>query len=175
MSKNSSNSTTTSITQMKPASMSNPFFTTKTDKDGNTVSNFTNGSAGQTAYNFVNNNISSLLDQYLNPTLNSTTNKAKLNAFNKQQQSNLQNNIINPLARNNMIRSSQATNMYNNLSNQAADYANELLANSQNDTANMINTLMNMYTNAYNGIASEQDTNINTALGSGTTTSTSKA
>ena len=61
----------------------------------------------------------SLLNEYLNPTLNSTTNQAKLNAFtntlNTQTKKNLENNIINPLSNRNMIRSSQATDLYNNL------------------------------------------------------------
>lgn len=143
-------------------SISNPYFNTKTNADGSTTSSFANGSAGQTAYNFVNQNIGQMLNDYLNPSLDSATNQAKLSAFNKQQQSNLQNNIINPLATNNMIRSSQATNMYNNLSNQSADYTQQLLANSQNDSWNMINNLMNLYNTGYTGASND----ISTALGS---------
>ena len=78
-----------------------------------------------------------------------------------------------------MLRSSQATNMYKNLSNQMndsiADYSNELLANSQTDTWNTINNLLTLYTNAYNGIANEQDTSINAALGAGNTTTKSSS
>ena len=124
MGKNSSNTNSTSDT--KPTyvatSQSNPYFQTKTDVKGNTTTNFKTGTAGETAYNYVNQNIGNLLNEYLNPSLDSTVNKAKLTAFNNQQRSNLQNNIINPLANNNMIRSSQATNMYNNLSNQCEDF-----------------------------------------------------
>ena len=72
-----------------------------------------------------------------------------------------------------MIRSSQATNMYNNLSNQSADYANQLIANSQSDTSDMINNLMNMYINAYNGANQNQSQGINASLGTGTSTSSS--
>lgn len=169
----SSNSSSTTSKEFKPTSQNNPFYTTSTDKNGNTVTNFANGTAGKTSYDFVNNNISTLLDNYLNPTLNSTTNQAKLNEFNKQQSQNLQNNIINPLANNNMVRSSQATNMYNNLSNQSADYANQLLADDQANTWNMINNLMSMYVNAYTGVNNNQAAGINASLGGGDTKTSS--
>jgi hypothetical protein len=78
------------------------------------------------------------------------------------------------LVKNNLLRSSQATNMYNNLSNQSADYANELIANNQNDTWNMINNLVSLYSLGYQGIGAEQAQGINASLGSGETTSTSK-
>lgn len=173
MGSGSSGSKSTSKTSFSASSQNNPFYQTTTDKKGNTKVNFVKGSAGETAYNYVNNNISSLLNDYLNPSLDSVTNKAKLNAFNKTQQSNLQNNIINPLANNGMIRSSQATNMYNNLSNQAADYGQQLLGESQDNTWNMINNLISMYTQAYTGANSEEGQSINASLGAGTTTSKS--
>lgn len=165
--------TTTSYTQMRGSSQNNPYFSTKTNANGDTTSSFKSGTAGETAYNFVNNNISQLLNNYLNPSLNSVTNQAKMATFNKAQQENLQNNIINPLTRNNMIRSSQATNLYNNLSNQAADYANQLIADDQANTWNMINNLMNLYTQGYTGISNEQSQGINASLGTGSTSSTS--
>ena len=165
-----SSSTSTSSNQPKPASLSNPFYTTRTDANGNTTTNFVQGTAGQQSYDFVNKNLSSLLDSYLHPSLDSVTNQAKLNQFNKQQSQNLQNNIISPLANKNMIRSSQATNMYNNLSNQAADYANNLLANDQENTWNMINNLVNLYTQAYSGMANDASNTMNYSVGSGTTT-----
>jgi hypothetical protein len=178
MGKSKSNTTSTSSTTPTfiNTNTSNPYYTTTTDKNGNTTNKFVKGSAGETAYNFVNQNISGLLDDYLRPNLNSATNQAKLAAFNKQQQTNLQNNIINPLANNNMVRSSQATNMYNNLSNQAADYTNNLLANSQNDTWNMINNLMNLYTTGYTGANNDIATAFKAAVGnSSTSSSNSKA
>jgi len=178
MGKNSSNTSSTSSS--KPTfintNTTNPYYQTKTDKKGNTTNTFIKGTAGETAYNFVNENAADLLDSYLRPSLDSVTNQAKLAAFNKQQQANLQNNIINPLANNNMIRSSQATNMYNNLSNQAADYANNLLANSQNDTWNMINNLMNLYTAGYTGASNDVSTALRAAVGNNSkTTSNSQA
>lgn len=156
----------------------NPYYETKTDDKGNTVSNFKQGTAGQTTYDFVNQNISGLLDNYLNPSLNSATNQARMNAFTKNlntESSNaLQNNIINPLANNNMIRSSQATNMYNNLSNQMndkiADYSNELIANDQASTQDMINTLMGLYTTGYTGANTEENASLKASSGNATTT-----
>lgn len=175
-SKSNTSSTSSSTPTFIDTNTSNPYYQTTTDKNGNTTNNFVKGSAGETAYKFVNNNIGQLLDNYLNPSLDSATNQAKLSAFNKQQQSNLQNNIVNPLANNNMVRSSQATNMYNNLSNQSADYANQLLANSQEDSWNMINNLMNLYTTGYTGANNDIATALQGAVGkNSTTTSNSKA
>lgn len=175
-SKSNTSSTSSSTPTFIDTNTSNPYYQTTTDKNGNTTNNFVKGSAGETAYKFVNNNIGQLLDNYLNPSLDSATNQAKLSAFNKQQQSNLQNNIINPLANNNMVRSSQATNMYNNLSNQSADYANQLLANTQTDTWNMINNLMDLYTTGYTGASNDISTALKAGVGnSSTTSSNSKA
>lgn len=175
-SKSNTSSTSSSTPTFIDTNTNNPYYQTTTDKNGNTTNSFVKGSAGETAYNFVNNNIGQLLDNYLNPSLDSATNQAKLSAFNKQQQSNLQNNIINPLANNNMVRSSQATNMYNNLSNQSADYANQLLANAQTDTWNMINNLMDLYTTGYTGASNDISTALKAGVGnSSTTSSNSKA
>lgn len=166
-------SSSVSYNQPKPASLSNPFYTTTTDAAGNTRTGFVKGTAGEQAYNFVNNNLSQMLHNYLNPSLDSVTNQAKLTQFNKQQARNLQNNIISPLANKNMIRSSQATNMYNNLSNQAADYSNQLLANDQQNTWDMINNLVNLYSQAYNGMANDASNTMNYSIGSGTSTTNS--
>lgn len=175
-SKSNTSSSSSSTPTFINTNTTNPYYQTTTDKNGNTTNNFIKGSAGETAYNFVNQNIGQLLDNYLNPTLNNPTTQAKLNEFNKQQQANLQNQIINPLVNNNMIRSSQATNMYNNLSNQAADYSNQLIADSQSDTWNMINNLMNMYTAGYTGANNDISTALQAAVGNNsTTTSSSKA
>lgn len=175
MGKNSSNttSTTSSTPTFINTNTTNPYYQTITDRNGNTTNKFIKGTAGETAYNFVNQNISGLLRDYLNPTLDSTTNQAKLASFNKQQQQNLQNNIINPLANNNMVRSSQASNMYNNLSNQSADYTNKLLAESQANTWDMINNLVNLYTMGYTGANNDVSTALKAATGNNSTTSSS--
>ena len=170
-SKSNSESTTTTKPTYSASSQTNPYYQTTTDDKGNTVSNFVQGTAGQTAYDFVNQNASTLLNNYLNPSLNNVTDQAKLAEFNKTQQQNLQNNIINPLSSNNMIKSSQATNMYNNLSNQYADYTNKLLAETQDNTWNMINNLMNLYSAGYTGSSNEIGNALQASVGN---TQTSK-
>lgn len=173
MGKSSSNnsSTSSSTPTYINTNTTNPYYQTTTNKDGTTTNNFVAGTAGQKTYDFVNENISGMLDDYLNPSLNSTTNQAKLNEFNKQQQTNLQNNIINPLATNNMIRSSQATNMYKDLSNQSANYTNQLLSESQDNTWNMINNLMNLYATGYQGASGDVSTVLGSAVGNTSNTS----
>ena len=73
-------SKTTSSTVYGNTTTTNPYVTSKTDNKG-TVSTFNSGSAFDVINNFVNNNMDELLEQYLNPTLNSVTNRAKMNAF----------------------------------------------------------------------------------------------
>ena len=134
-------------------------------------------------YNFVNKNMDSLLDEYLNPNLNSTTNQAKLNAYtnklNSETYKNLENNIINPLSNRNMVRSSQATDLYKNLSDQNASslssYINDLLADSQENTASMMNNLLAAYMQGYNVISDMQNQSLQTSAGNGTTTTNSSS
>ena len=104
------------------------------------------------------------------------TNKAKLNSFvntlNAQTKNSLENNIINSLSNRNMIRSSQATDLYKNLSNQnisaIADYANNLLANSQNDTAKMLTNLLAYYMQGANYLSNMQNQSLRTSQGNAT-------
>ena len=163
---------TTSKTVYGNTTTTNPYVTSQTTNKG-TVTDFNPGTAYDTLNNFVNKNTEKLLDEYLNPTLNSVTNQAKINSFmnslNSQTAQNLENNIINPLSERNMIRSSQATNMYNNLAqtnaSQIADYNNQLLASSQNDTAKMLGNLLLWYLNGYNVVANNQQQSLATSQG----------
>ncbi len=157
---------------------SNPYAWAKTNNAG-TLSGFQDGSALDSVYIFVNGSIDSLLEQYLNPSLNSTTNQAKLNAFsdtlNRQTRSNLENSVINPLSKRNMLRSSQASDLYNNLSNQnisaIAEFANNLLANSQKDTADMLTNLLSYYMQGANYLSGMQNQSLQTSKGNASTTS----
>lgn len=166
----SSKNNSTQNTTLGNTTTSNPYVTSTTNNAG-TTTNFQNGTALKTIYDNVNQNIGNLLNEYLNPTLNSTTNQAKLKSFqtnlNNQMYANMENNIINPLTKRNMIRSSQATDMYNNASKQAtnemANYVNNLLADSQDNTANMINNLLNAYMQGYNVISNNQAQSLNTS------------
>ena len=156
---------------------SNPYATASTNNSGTTIS-FVPGSALETIYNTVNKNMNSLLNDYLNPNLNSTTNQAKLNSFvntlNNTTATNLENNIINPLSNRNMVRSSQATDLYKNLAtsntNATADFVNELLASSQDNSAKMISNLLSAYMKGYDVISDMQKQSLNTSKGNSTTT-----
>ena len=170
-------SKTTNKTVYGNTTTTNPYVISSTTNKG-TTSAFQQGSAFDTINNFVNSNMNSLLEQYLNPTLNSVTNQAKLNAFtnalNNESLKSLENNIINPLSKRNMVRSSQATDMYNNLTNQntanIANYANELIANGQEDMSKMLANLMLLYMNGYSAIADNQKQSLATSQGNATTT-----
>lgn len=150
----------------------NPFVTSQTTNKG-TTSVFNPNTAFGSINNFVNKNTNSLLDEYLNPSLNTVTNQAKMNSFinalNSESTKSLENNIINPLSNRNMIRSSQATNLYDNLAqnnaNQIGSYANELLANSQEETAKVLANLMMLYMNGYNAISDTQAQSLSTSQG----------
>lgn len=145
-------STTTTSTVYGNTTTSNPYAYSKTDNNG-TIAGFQNGTAFQTIYDFVNKNAESLLNEYLKPTLNSAVNQAKLKTFSntlaQQTKNNFENNIINPLSNRNMIRSSQAGDLYKNLTNQnqaaISNFVTGLMANSQADTAKMLTNLLSYY------------------------------
>lgn len=175
MGKKSNNTTNTTI--YGNTTTTNPYVTSQTTNKG-TTSVFKPNTAFNTINDFVNNNMNNLLDEYLNPTLNSITNQAKMNAFmnalNSQTTKNVENNIVNPLSQRNMIRSSQATNMYNNLiqnnANQIGNYANDLIANSQTETAKVLANLMLLYMNGYGAISDNQKQSLAMSQGNATTT-----
>ena len=169
---------TTSRTVYGNTTTANPYVTATTNNAG-TVASFQPGTALEAIYNNVNRDMGNLLNEYLNPTLNSTTNQAKLNAFNNTlnttTRQNLENGIINPLSNRNMIRSSQATDLYKNLSNQnnasLDSYINGLLSESQDNTARMMTNLLNMYMQGLGAINNVQGQSLQTSSGNATKTS----
>ena len=173
-------SKTTAKTVYGNTTTTNPYVISQTN-NGGTVSSFVKDSAFDTINNFVNNNIGNLLQEYLNPTLNSVTNQAKLNSFmntlSGETARAMENNIINPLSKRNMVRSSQATDMYNRLAqnnaSQVANYANELLAGSQKDTASLLSNLIMLYMNGYNVLNDTQKQSLSTSQGNASKTNTS--
>ena len=178
MGKKSSKTTTSTV--YGDTTTTNPYVTSHTNNSG-TVSSFIKDTAFDTINNFVNSNIGNLLHEYLNPTLNSVTNQAKLNSYintlNNESAKAMENNIINPLSRRNMVRSSQATNMYNNLAqnnaSQIANYAQNLLAGSQKDTASLLSNLILLYMNGYNVLNDTQRQSLATSQGNATKTNSS--
>ncbi|MBR6126796.1 hypothetical protein IKQ21_03840 [bacterium] len=89
----------------------------------------------------------------------------------------MENSIINPLSSRNMLRSSQATDLYKNLSNQQTasieDYITDLLTSAQNESASMINNLLRAYMQGYNAISDMSDKSLRTSAGNATKTNTS--
>lgn len=174
-----SNSKSSTTKKYSTTTTTNPYVTSTTTNKGTTTTLQPN-TALSSVYNFTNANMDRLLDEYLNPTLDSATNQAKMDLYRKtldnETRKNLENNIITPLAQRNMIRSSKATDLYNNLANKnneaIADYATSLLADSQNNTGNIINSLMNMALQGYNVVSGNQAQSLNTSSGNGTTKST---
>ena len=180
MGKKSNNAGTTSQFFYKNTTTTNPYVTSKTNNRG-TTSVFNEGTAFDTINKFVNQNMGNLLESYLNPSLNTVTNQAKINEFvsnlSSQTAGSLENNIINPLSKRNMIRSSQASDMYNKLSQnnalQVASFLNQLLGNSQKDAASMLSNLITLYMNGYNAINDTQQQSLATSQGSGIKSQTS--
>ena len=170
-SSNSSSTTNSSSNNiLGNTTTSNPYVTSTTTNNG-TNSAFAEGSAFESINNFVNDNISTLLQNYLNPSIDDATNQAKLDSFtknlNEEAEKTLENQIINPLSQRNMIRSSQATDMYNNMqeniNDSISDYTMELMSSSQDNAANILSNLMNMYLNGYNVISNNQSQSLNTS------------
>ncbi len=169
---------TTTRTVYGNTTTSNPYVTATTNNKGTTAS-FQPGTALEAIYNNVNRDMGNLLEEYLNPSLNSVTNQAKLNAFtnalNSTTRQNLENNIINPLSNRNMLRSSQATDLYKNLSNQnnasLDSYINSLLSESQDNTARMMSNLLTMYMQGLGALNNAQSQSLQTSAGNATRTS----
>ena len=174
--------TTVSRTKYGRTSTTNPYAQASTNNSG-TISGFKDGTAFDTIYNFVNKNINSMLDDYLNPNLNSLTNQSKINSYkralNSSTAQNLENNIINPLSNRNMVRSSQATDMYKNLSNQNVssldDYISGLLSESQDKSAQMLNDMLANYLKGYSVISDVQRQSLQTSSGNATNVNKTKS
>ena len=172
-----SSSNSVSTTTYKRTTTKNPYVTSVTDNNG-TTTKLNDGTAYKSIYDYTNKNMDDLLNEYRNPTLDTPTNQALLQAYtknlNESSQKALENNIINPLSYRNLLRSSQATNMYNNLSktmnDSISDYSAQLLANSQKNTGDMINLLMNAYLQGHNAVNGNQALSLQTSSGNATTT-----
>ena len=171
----SSNKSTVSSTVYGNTTTSNPYAYSKTDNKG-TLAGFQNGTALNSVYNFVNNNIESLLNEYLQPNLNSVQNKAKLQTFADtlagQTRKSLENDIISTLSNRNMLRSSQAKDLYKNLVNKniasVSNFANELLSNSQSEASKTLSNLLNYYMLGANYLMNMQNHSLNASSGNAT-------
>ena len=173
----SSDSSGASWTVHNPVYSNNPYSTVYTDANGNTTANFNEGTGFKTVYDYTNANMGDLLNEWRNPSLDTTTNQARIKAYNKTMNenalNNLENNIINPLSQRNMIRSSQATQLYKGLNDSLIDaydnFTTDLLANSQKETGNMIDQLQNWYMQGQQALNQDIQNNLNVYNGNGVT------
>ena len=103
---NSSSSSTGSKTY-KTTTTTNPYVTSTTNNKG-TKTTLQPNTALSSIYNFTNSNVDKLLNEYLNPSIDSEQNQAQLNQFRKtladETNKNLENNItvtinLSPLTR----------------------------------------------------------------------------
>ncbi len=176
-----SKSNPTSNTIYTRTTTKNPYVTSTTDNSG-TRTELNDGTAYKSIYDYANANMYDLLNEYRNPTLDTATNRALMQHYtdtlNKQSKEALENNIINPLAKRNMIRSSQAENLYNNLAKSMnesiSNYSADLLMNSQSNAGNMINLLMNAYLQGHNAVNGNQALSLQTSAGNASTSGTNK-
>ncbi len=127
-------------------------------------------------YDAGNRDFNQFYDEWKNPSLDSVTNQARIAAYDKEMNKGLQNdyynNILNPLANSNMLRSSQATNMYNNLTNQALekrnDFTNNLLAQSEENAYNRLKALYDAYAQGQAAMSGDLNSAIQMANGNST-------
>lgn len=166
-----------STTSYRNTTTTNPYVTSTTTNAGTTTS-LNDGTALKGIYDFTNANIANLLNEYLNPSTDTATNRAKMETYadtlNTESRKALENNVIAPLTQRNMLRSAQATNLYRDLANQQtkgiSDYSKSLIADSQNNTGNVLNTLMNLAFQGYNVIQGNQAQSLQTSAGNASKT-----
>ena len=155
----------------------NPFVNSTTTNKG-TTSEFISGSAFDTINNFVNANMGSLLYNYLNPSLDSPVNQSLMNSYvnslTKGATALFENGVVNPLSQRNMMRSSQATNLYNSfasgLNSQVDSYAQDLLSKTQQNSADMINNLLGAYMKGVGVLNTNQAQSLQTSVANATKT-----
>jgi hypothetical protein len=180
-SSSSSNSTTNKT--YGDTTTKNPFFTSRTDSKGNTVTKFAGNNAKM--YKTLQGNLNSAMAKLNDPNAlyNDPYTQSQIRQFNNQlndqTQQNLQNQILNPLIGGNMVRSSEATNMYNNLANQnaklLADYNDTALQQAYQRSKDLYDDYFSQYMNLYNGVNSNQNTSLNASSGNKTTSTNSKS
>lgn len=90
------------------------------------------------------------IQQYLNPTYDSATYQARVNALNNQATKSFENNVINNLASRGLTRGSSVNQMSNEFGNTLTDAQNALMASEDENNLNKINAMLGLYTTPYN-------------------------
>lgn len=183
---NNTNQYNSKINSSSPYSQVN--ITPVKDKNGktiavNTTQSFVPNTLYAQAYEKGNQDFNDLYNEWKNPSLDSVTNQARIQAYDKAMNQSLQNdyynNVLNPLASSNMLRSSQATNMYNNLTNQAVDkrddFTTNLLAESETNAYNRLKALYDAYAQGQAVMNGDLNSAIQMANGNSTSKGTSSS
>ena len=79
----SSSGSQSSNTQYKDTTTTNPYITSSTTNKGTTTT-FEPNSSFQAIYDFTNQNIKNLLNDYVNPSIDNNVNQAKMEYYQKQ-------------------------------------------------------------------------------------------
>ena len=95
--------------------------------------------------NYTQNNIPSLLNQYLNPTTDSEWYKANQAVRQQAQKEAFENQVINPLASRNLTRGSSVNALSNMFANDIAKQERQALLDESNRAGEMAQQLMNYY------------------------------
>lgn len=172
----SGDSSQISYTRYNPTKYNNPYSSVTTNSK-RTTAGFKDGTLYSNIYDYGNQNVNDLLNEWRNPSLDTATNRAKIDQYQRNMNegalNSLENNIIAPLSQRNMINSSQATMLYDslnkNLTKNYNDFLTNLLSESQNNSGNMINQLINWYTQGQNVLNQAEQNAINQASGNATT------
>lgn len=100
--------------------------------------------------NIAQGGLNQYIQQYLNPTYDSATYQAKVNALNNQASKSFENNVINNLASRGLTRGSSINQMSNEFGNTIAEAQNALMASEDENNLNKINALLGLYQTPYN-------------------------
>jgi len=130
--------------------MQNPYASAYVNQDG--ASGYTLNSFLTGMNNMVESVMPSLYNQLLNPSLDNSVSKARMEAFSEaldnESYKQFENNL-NALSQRGLLRSSAVNDMSNKLSEyqsqRIAEYADELLANNTADITSMLSTFLNQY------------------------------
>ena len=178
--KSTTKQSSTTNRKLGNTSTTNPYITSTTTNKG-TNSQFAQGSGADTFNQFYNNYIGTLLNDLVNPNANNVRNQAMSNAYannlNKMSANNLES-TINNLGNRGLIRSSVANDMYNKLqktnADNIADYNASIMADNQNNSSNLFNTLMNAYLQGWNIVSGNQAQSLDTSNANATTNTSGK-
>lgn len=119
--------------------------------------------------NYAQDNIPSLLNQYMTPTTDSAWYQANKAIRQQAQNDAFENQVINPLASRNLTRGSSVNALSNMFANDVARQEQQALLDESNRAGELANTLLGYYQTPYNMMTSanqiaQQNVNAQNAL-----------